>query len=163
MRLRGAVAAFSVGAERGLTLVEVLAALVVLTIASLGLFAIGSMSTTGNVRNVDQVAAAALAGAKLEELRNTSFYTLASGSDGPMTAQGTPGGIFSRSWTVTSTTLPGLSTPAKTMTATVAWTGGGSITMSTIVVSPSQAFPGIDPTSGSGFPTASIRGMVQTQ
>lgn len=163
MSRRGLIGIISSSAEHGMSLVEVLAAFSVLTIAGLGLFAIGSMSTTGNIRNVDQVAAAALAGAKLEDLRNTSFAALASGSDGPLTAGGVSGGIFSRSWTVTSTTLTGLSTPAKTMAVTVTWTGGGSITMNAMVVQPSQAFPGIDPISGSGFPTASIRGMVQTQ
>jgi len=152
--------------ERGMTLVEILVAFTILAIAGLGLFAIGSMSTTGNTRNVDQIAAAALASAKLENLRNTDFNSLSSSSDGPLTAGGDSGGsgaIFSRSWTVTTTTISGVSTSAKNISVTVTWTGGGSITMNTMVVNPAQAFTGITPGITSGFPTVSVKAMDQTK
>lgn len=149
--------------QAGLSLVEVLVAFTILTVAGIGLFAAGSMSTSGNTRNADQIAAAALAAAKLEDLRNTAFDSLASGADGLLTAGGDSGGIFSRTWTVASTTIAGVSTPAKTGTVTVTWTGGGSITMSTMFVKPSQAFTGISPLTTSGFPTVSVKSMEQTQ
>jgi hypothetical protein len=133
----------------------------VLTIAGLGLFSLGSMATTGNTRNFDQAAAAALAEAKLEDLRNGSFTSLVAGSysDGPLTAGGASGGIFSRSWTIASTTISGVSTPAKNLTATVTWTGGGSISMSTMVVEPAEVNPGFLV----GFPTATVNSMAQTR
>lgn len=150
--------------DAGLSLIEVIVAFTILTIAAIGLFSVSTMSTTGNTRNADQIAASALASAKLEDLRNTSFGALASGADGPLTAGGGTGGIFSRTWTVTATTIPGVSSSAKTATVTVSWTGGGAITMSTLFVKPAQALTGIAPSSFStGFPTASIKSMEQTQ
>jgi hypothetical protein len=138
-------------------------AFTILTIAGIGLFSVGTMSTTGNTRNANQIVAAALASAKLEDLRNTSFNSLASGSDGPLTAGGAAGGIFSRTWTVATTIISGVSTAAKTASVTVSWTGGGSITMSTMFVKPAQAFNGITPPITTGFPTASIKSAEQTQ
>lgn len=151
--------------ELGMTLIEVIAAFTILAIAGLGLFAIGSISTTGNTRNVDQVAAAALASSKLEDLRTTGFDALVVGSysEPSLTAGGASGGVFSRSWTVASTTISGISTAAKTLSATVSWTGGGSVTMTTMVVNPSQAFTGITPGITTGFPTVAVKGMEQTQ
>lgn len=149
--------------QSGLSLIEVLVAFTILTIAGIGLFSVSTMSTTGNNENANQVAAAALATAKLEDLRNTSFNALASGSDGPLTAGGGSGGIYSRSWTLASTTISGVSTSAKTGAVTVSWTNGGSITMTTMFVKPAQAFTGISPVITSGFPTAAIKSMEQTK
>jgi len=149
-----------VGSDRGLTLIEVIVAFTILAIAGLGLFSVGSLSTVGNTRNADQVAAGALASAKLEDLRNTSFDSLASStSNESLTAGGASGGEFSRSWTVTNTTISGLTTQAKTLTVTVSWTGGGTVSMSTMVIKPSQAVTDFD----TGFPTAAIQNMEQTQ
>ena len=147
----------------GLSLIEVMVAFTILTIAGIGLFSVSTMSTVGNTRNADQIAAAALVTAKLEDLRNTAFDSLASGSDGPLTAGGASGGIFSRTWTIASITISGISSSAKTAAVTVSWTGGGSITMSTMYIKPAQAFTGTTPLITSGFPTAAIKSMEQTQ
>ncbi len=48
----------------------------------------------------NQSIAATLAEDKIEQIRTLS--TIASGSDGPFKPDGTSGGIFSRSWTVTA-------------------------------------------------------------
>ena len=150
--------------QRGLTLIEILVAFTILTIAGLGLFSLGSTSTTENTRNIDQIAAAALASAKLEDLRNTSYGALTNVTNqadpnNPLTAGGAGGGIFTRTWTIADTTISGVSTSAKTLSVTVEWTNGGPITMSTMVVNPSQVVSGVT----SGFPTASIKSMEQTQ
>jgi Tfp pilus assembly protein PilV len=149
--------------QSGLTLLEVLAAFSILAIAGLGLFAIGSMATKSNIRNANQIAAAALASSKLEDLRSLDFDSLSSGSDGPLGAGGTSGGIFSRSWTVATTSITGVTTSAKTLAVTVTWTGGGSITMNTMVVKPAQVMPSISVGISSGFPTVAVKAMEQTQ
>jgi len=154
----------SASPESGLSLIEVLVAFVVLALASLGLFTLGTMSTSGNTRNADRVAATALASSKLEDLLASGYDSLSAGSytdsGNPMTAGGGSGGIFSRSWTVASTTISGISTPAKTIRVTVSWTGGGSTTMTTMLVKPSDAFTttGLD----GGFPTVAVQAMEQT-
>ena len=145
-------------ASAGLTLIELLVAFTILTIAGLALFSLSSRSIAGNIRTEDQTAAATLATAKIDELRNVGFDALSNGSD-TVTATGQAGGIYSRSWTVASTTLSGVSTPAKTITVSVTWQGGGEISMSSLIVKPAETTPGFV----NGFPRASIKSMEQTR
>ena len=91
--------------EQGFTLIEVLIAM--------GIFAIGILAvaqlqlwnvknnTTGNITTM----ATMLAREQMEALKNVSdVTTLSSGSDpnNPIDADGNPGGIFTRNWTVSN-------------------------------------------------------------
>lgn len=146
----------------GFTLIELLTALVVFSISALALFSLGSTTIKGNTRNENESVAMALAISKMEELRNKGFTspTLASGSDGPMGADGVPGsGIYSRAWTVTATTLTGVTTAAKALSVSVSWTGGGTLTLNSLVVNPSEVTPGFMV----GFPTAAIKSWEQSR
>jgi Tfp pilus assembly protein PilV len=86
--------------EHGSTFIEVLAAVAVFAVVVIGL-----SPTLLNTRKVadlskNQSIATTLAEDKIEQIRTLS--TIASGSDGPFNPDGTSGGIFSRSWTVTA-------------------------------------------------------------
>jgi Tfp pilus assembly protein PilV len=112
--------------ERGLSLLEGLAATSFLGVALLGLAA-NTVNLTRTTKNADSVAAAnALAVQKLEQLRSMPLGAtqLAPGqyydSANPMKADGTGGGYFSRSWTVSAKDSPRFG--LKTVTVTVAWT-----------------------------------------
>ncbi len=92
------------GGIRGFTLVEILIAI---AIFSIGILALGSMqlgavknNTTGNITTQ----ATMLARDQLENLKAiANVTTLASGADAtPIDADGNPGGIFTRQWSVTN-------------------------------------------------------------
>jgi Tfp pilus assembly protein PilV len=129
------------GRRDGMSILEFLVAVTVLTIAAAGLFAIASSATTKNTMARDQSTAVQLAVDKLEELRNTAFEDLASGADtSPVTAGAAAGGIYTRLWTVTSRTIG--SAPARDLAVTVSWTNGGSVSLTTSVVQPNVIVPG---------------------
>ncbi len=104
---------------RGYSLVDVLIGVAILGIALSSAFtlSITTSRVTSQTRNLS--AATALAEFKLEELRNTDFDAIATGSDASaMDALGDAGGAYSRSWVV------GDNTPAtglKTVAVTVSW------------------------------------------
>ncbi len=76
-----------------------------------------SNNTTGNM--VTQ--ANMLAKAKMEELKNTpDVGSLTDGSETGVDANGQPGGIYNRSWSVTA-----LGTSARRITVTVQWSRRG--------------------------------------
>jgi Tfp pilus assembly protein PilV len=111
--------------ERGVSLVEALAAAGFLGVALLGLAA-NAVSTTRSAKTSDSVAAAhALAVQKLEQLRSMplgaaglttgQYYDEAN----PLQADGTTGGVYSRGWTVSQKDVPGYG--LKTVTVTIAW------------------------------------------
>ncbi|MGH7821224.1 MAG: type IV pilus modification PilV family protein [Candidatus Binatia bacterium] len=142
----------------GLSLVEFLVAITVLTIAGAGLFAIASSATSKNVLARDQSTAMQLAVDKLEELRNTAFEDLASGSDAtPITAGGESGGVYTRSWAASSRTIAGVE--ARDLAVTVGWAGGGSASLTTTVVQPNTIVPGFM----DEFPSVAIRSWDQRQ
>jgi type II secretory pathway pseudopilin PulG len=134
--------------DRGLSLVELIIAFLVLGIASVGLLQLSSAAIGGNVRGKDHAAAVALATARIEELKSLGFERLSDlssegpGSDGPMTAAGeeTPTGIFQRTWSVTSGTLN--DRPSMELEVIVSWTGGGSVTLRTAVTDARRDFRG---------------------
>ena len=112
--------------SRGFSLLDALAGLTFIAASLLGLSA-ASISLTRNSKSADSTSAAtALAQQKLEQLR--SMPLLAPDLDpgiyydpaNKLKADGTMGGIFDRSWTVSLKDIPrpGL----KTVTVTVAWT-----------------------------------------
>ncbi len=129
--------------ENGFLLIEMLVVLLILGIGLLGILAESSAAVRGN-RFADQATAGTgLAQAKIEELKSMRFDDLASGADGSLLdANGAAGGLFTRSWTVTSQTINGVS--AKQMTVTVSWpetTRTPSVSLSTLVVEVPQYGP----------------------
>jgi len=116
------------GGPAGFTLIEVLIALVVLLIASMGL--LSTILTVINTNNFNKrrVTATTLAQDKLEELKNLPYDPLSAGEyqdpDNPLTAEGKPGtslnpGSYLREWKVDP---PDAGT--KTVTVTVRWGTG---------------------------------------
>ena len=101
--------------DQGLTLLEILVAITVLCV---GLLAVAMLfpTSSGNIDyggNMSQ--ATALAQEKMEQLRNTSFASIAGGNDAPTG--------YTRTWTVSDAG----STPyrLRTVTVTVSWTAPG--------------------------------------
>jgi Tfp pilus assembly protein PilV len=112
--------------ERGISLIEALAATAVLSVGLLA-FAGNSVTLTRGLKAADSTAAGtALAVQKLEQLRsmplgssslNTGLYY---DSSNPLRADGTSGGPYSRYWVVSAKDTPRLG--LKTVTVTVGWT-----------------------------------------
>jgi prepilin-type N-terminal cleavage/methylation domain-containing protein len=109
--------------RHGYSLLEMLIGMVILAIGLASAFAMSVANARLVEKNQNIAAAANLAEAKIEEMRNTSFDSLADGSDGPMNSQGQADstGIFSRAWTVAEG-APSLSTAdLKTVVVVVSW------------------------------------------
>jgi Tfp pilus assembly protein PilV len=89
-----------VRSEHGSSFIEVLAAVAVFAVVVIGLSP--ALLNTRKMAELskNQSVATTLAEDKVEQIRTLS--TVASGSDGPFNDDGTTGGIFSRSWTVTA-------------------------------------------------------------
>lgn len=111
---------------RGLSLLEALAGTTFLSVALLGL-ASSSISLTRQAKTADSLSAAtALAQERLEQLRSMPLDApqLAPGRyddpDNPLRANGTPGGRFNRSWTVSPKDTPRFG--LKTVVVTLTWT-----------------------------------------
>lgn len=112
-----------IAAARGFTLIEVLVAVSIFSIAVLGL-AIGATTVMrANQTGLNTTIATNLAQDKLEELKAKTAANIVSG--GPVTT--TSGGVtFSRSWTVTSNSPV---TGVKRIDVTVTWTDYTSHTL----------------------------------
>ena len=116
--------------SRGFSLLDALAGLTFIAVSLLGLSA-ASVSLTRNAKGADSTSAAtALAQQKLEQLRSMPlgaaelqpgiYYDPAN----RLKADGTSGGTFDRSWTVSQKDIPRFG--LKTVTVTVAWTDSRS-------------------------------------
>ncbi len=81
---------------RGITSMELLIAIIILTVGILGVLTAFSPSYTSVSTAGRQDHAVALAYDKLEELKNYPWDSIATGSDSPT-------GGFSRTWTITTT------------------------------------------------------------
>ena len=111
---------------RGLSLFEALAATSFLGVALLA-FASNTVSVSRTAKASDDTSAAhALAQQKLEQLRSLPLGSVSlnpgSYTDAvtPMKADGTAGGLFRRTWTVSANNLPTFG--LRTVTVSVTWT-----------------------------------------
>jgi len=123
--------------EHGVTMIELLIAIALLSIGLLALFTLQSTAIQGNRDSKEATTAVFLAEKKIEELKNIPFINLTLGtttdSSNPMTGSGTPGGIYNRSWSVQSYSG---SANMKQITVTVSWTQSGqnhSMVLDTLV------------------------------
>ncbi len=98
----------------GFTLIEVLIALVILSIAFLGLAGLMVQTTKNTSFGGLMTEAATHAQDKLEELRATQWNNLAPGADSP---QGSNKITYNRSWTI----QPNPGDTARTISVTVTW------------------------------------------
>jgi Tfp pilus assembly protein PilV len=112
-----------------MTLIEVLLATLVLSIGLVGILGVIPVGYYDMVASGGQSEATGYAQQKMEDLRNQTFGTMASGND---TLQGTE---FSRTWNVQQ--VAGTVAPNRLMrlTITVTWTGRGSRPQSVTIVS----------------------------
>jgi len=118
-------------ATRGISLLEALAATAFVSLALLA-FAGNSTSLTRNLKSADSTAAAtALALQKLEQLRSMPLGATQLATPGlfydnsnPLKADGTTGGVYSRSWTVSQKDTPRFG--LKSVTVSVSWTDSKS-------------------------------------
>ena len=105
--------------SHGFTLIEVLIALVILSVAFLGLAGLMVQTTKNTSFGGLMTEAATFAQDKLEELRATSWNNVGSFSGGPETLQGS-NKIYNRSWAV-QPNPPSLSDTVRTISVTVTW------------------------------------------
>lgn len=102
--------------HKGFTLVEIMVAIGILSIALLGLVSVTVMVIKGNTFSKTMTTATTLANDKMEELKKTNYAGLASGTDTKET-------IYTRTWTVTQ------ASPAagmKTVDVVVQWNWQGA-------------------------------------
>lgn len=120
--------------SRGFSLIEVLIALVILSVSLLGLAGLMVTTTKNNSFGSHMTEAATFAQDKLEELRVTPQVLIINSSDvvqNPIT-----GFPYNRTWTISS--LPNPAPPPtdlqKGITITVSWNGGSnSIRLSSLI------------------------------
>ncbi len=99
--------------RRGFTMIEIIIAVLLLTVGLIGIVSVSVMVIDGNYYSKTVTTATSLAKDKLEELQSMSYENIISSSS-PETKEN----IFSRSWTVTA------NSPAanmKTVVVTVTW------------------------------------------
>ena len=115
--------------QNGFSLIEVLIAMAILAMSMLAaaFMQLGSIRNNASGNMVTQ--ANMLAKAQMEVLKNTAdVTTLADGTQNNIDADGLPGGIYNRSWTVSN-----LGTMARRVMVTVQWSKRGR--SRTIVIS----------------------------
>ena len=111
--------------NNGFTLIEVLVAVFLLTVALLAAAAVTTTVIKGNFFSQTSTTATTLAKDKIEELKATAYASLSGGTDA-WNADGTSSGTYyTRTWTVTIT-------EPKTITVTVTRTGSPSVQLKTI-------------------------------
>jgi type IV pilus assembly protein PilV len=108
--------------REGFTLVEIMIAVFILTVALLGMAAVTTMVVKGNAYSRQATTASMLVKDKLEQLKNTNVASLAGGTDyrNADSSTGTAGALYTRTWTIT----PGATTT--TIAVTVQWLSQGA-------------------------------------
>jgi type IV pilus assembly protein PilV len=109
--------------NKGFTLIEIMVAIFILVVALLGVAAVTVSVINGNAFSKDITSATTLAQDKIEELKDTAYDSIVSGSD--------TSSIYTRTWTVTSPI-----TDSKTIVVVVSWSRGGNtrnVTLRSIV------------------------------
>jgi len=105
--------------SHGFTMIEILIALVILSVALLGLAGLMVQTTKNTSFGGLMTEAATLAQDKLEELRATSWNNLGSFSGGPEILQGS-NKTYNRSWAV-EPNPPSPADTMRTLSVTVTW------------------------------------------
>jgi type IV pilus assembly protein PilV len=82
----------------GFTLVEMMVAILLLSVGLMGLAALSTTVTRGNIQSSTLTAASALAQERIERFRTESYGSIASGGD----TRGVDGVTYTRNWTVTN-------------------------------------------------------------
>ena len=110
--------------EDGYSMIEMLIGIFILAWVLASAYTLTITTSRIMERNQQLAAASSLAEYKIEELRNSDYDIVTSGSDAsPLDSEGNVGGIFSRAWTVTSDSPEaGL----KSVVVTVSWSQWGS-------------------------------------
>jgi Tfp pilus assembly protein PilV len=103
----------------GFSLIDVLIGMAILSIALGSSLALAGNNARLVSRNQNLAAASLLAQNKLEDLRNSTYASIATGADATtINSLGDPSGIFTRSWAVQNNTpMAGM----KTIVVTVTW------------------------------------------
>lgn len=127
--------------DGGLSLLELVVALAVLSIVLAGLMRLGSTSVRSDVRSRDFAAATSLVVEKLESFKATPFEAIAAGNgeeEVSLSSAGDEGGIFRRAWSVADESLAvsGTTVAAKAIRVAVTWDGGGRAEATTRLVDP---------------------------
>lgn len=108
--------------QSGFTLIEILIALAIFSIAILAIVGLQATVIKGNIGSRSITSAIFLAESRLEAFRAAGFTSLTNGTDindpnNPLDSEGQAGGIFNRSWTITDYTIPN----TKRITVTITW------------------------------------------
>ena len=107
--------------QSGFSLIEVLIAMGILALSMLAAASMQFNSIRNNASGNMVTQANMLAKAQMEVLKNTAdLTTLADGADNNIDADGQPGGIYNRSWTVAN-----MGTTARRIMVTVQWSKRG--------------------------------------
>jgi prepilin-type N-terminal cleavage/methylation domain-containing protein len=106
--------------QKGFSIIEVLIAMAILSMAMLAAASMQFNSIRNNTSGNIVTQANMLAKAKMEEMKSTTdLNTLTNGADNLINAEGQPGGIYDRTWTVEN-----LGATARRITVTVQWKSG---------------------------------------
>lgn len=111
--------------QGGFTMVEVMVAILLTAIAVIGIMALFMTEMKASSYSRHATEATVLAADKLEKLRTMSSASLVTTSSDPLNpldSNGATGGVFERSWTVTSVGTP---TTYVDLAVTVAWDENG--------------------------------------